>query len=107
MFVRKDKASLAAVGEPNEYRQTSDESAQGMNLQPNQGPARKAFTLSRRSIPSPASHGALIQYIKEVRAQLRVRRVLEEIADQMTMGFRIKGDAETKALFNLFNCTGM
>lgn len=103
----KDKGNLAAIGLPSEYKMADNEAVQGINLQPNTGSARKAFVLTRKSIPAPTSHAAMIQYVKEVRSQLRVRKVLEEIADQMTLGFRVKGNAETKALFNRLQLYGV
>lgn len=98
--VNKYLSGLEGVGQPVLYKEAEDTATQGLNIAANTGASHTKVALTKKSIPKPDDHAGTISYIKQVRAQLRIREPLQSIANQVTNGFRIKGTPEIKAWFD-------
>ena len=93
----REQADIPAVGIPNQTLPANqgDTTVAG-DLTSNVGPAANKLTFARKEIPKPSDTDNLIQYIKQWRAQLRIRPVLTELGEAICDGFRLRGTPEVE-----------
>lgn len=97
---RVEVANLDSVGKPNTAAPGIGDDGMALDLTPNYSKAGQKLVLKRASLPTLTATNTVIDFIKQLRSQTRVRRELERLANYMVMGLRIKGTPEVQAWFS-------
>lgn len=109
LFARETaSAGAPPVGNPNTSASFQDDKSGAMDLGAQTGPAGERLKAARKAIPAASSLDNIVKVVKQVRSQYQVRPYLENVADFMTDGFRIKPvGARPEELDAFLNSTGI
>lgn len=96
--LKEMSSNVVAVGSPNQGAASNpqDEGVAG-DIGVLTGPAAQKLKFTRKEIPRPDDPDSMVAYIKQWRAQLKVRSVLTELGNALVDGFRLKGSPELEA----------
>jgi hypothetical protein len=97
-LAREMANNIVAVGAPNQGTPASatDTTVAG-DINALVGPTTNRLKLTRKEIPKPEDPDAMVNYIKQWRAQLRIRPILTDLAATIVDNFRLKGSPELEA----------
>ena len=90
---------IEAVGVPNPLKAGDGFAGEVLDLTPNYGPQVLSLAFKQSDIPTATQTDNVIKFVKKLRNQSRIRQKLNEVADMVVQGFRIKGSDDVNNWF--------